>query len=79
MQAVQGKLFINGELVSSKEGELFDVINPATEEVIDKGVAATKEDVDEAVSAARNAFDDVWSKTDAVVRGKYLYKLAELI
>lgn len=38
---VQGKLFINGKFVDSQGGELFDVLNPATEEVIFKATTAT--------------------------------------
>lgn len=57
LKAVQGKLFINGKYVESKGGELFPVINPATEEIIDHAVAGTVEDVDEAVKAARQQFD----------------------
>ncbi len=42
LSAVLGKLFINGQLVDSKGGKPFDVINPATEEVIGQAVAASQ-------------------------------------
>ncbi len=42
LNAVTGKLFINGEFVESKGGKPFDVFNPATEEVIAQAVAASQ-------------------------------------
>jgi acyl-CoA reductase-like NAD-dependent aldehyde dehydrogenase len=79
LTTVAGKLFINGELVSSQGGNLFDVLNPATEEPIGQAVAGTSADVDLAVQSARTAFNGVWRQTDAHSRGKMLYKLADLI
>jgi aldehyde dehydrogenase (NAD+) len=58
LENVMGKHFINGKLVDSKGGSKFDVINPATEEVIGFAVEGTPEDVDDAVKAAREAFDN---------------------
>ena len=65
LAAVENKLFINGELVDSKGGKPFEVLDPSTEKVIGSAVAASQEDVDIAVDAARKAFDTTWSKTDA--------------
>ena len=50
------KFYINGQFVSPKNPELIDVINPSTEEVIEKVALGNKNDVDKAVSAAREAF-----------------------
>lgn len=77
---VEGKLFINGKLVNSKGGEKFDVINPATEEVIGQAVAGTPEDVDDAVRAAREAFDNgPWRQMSPYERAQCLFKFADLI
>ena len=47
--------------VKPVKGGTFEVINPATEEVIHQAPAGTAEDVDAAVKAARRAFDkDRW-------------------
>ena len=46
LNAVASKLFINGQLVNSKEGKEFDVIDPSTEQVFAKAVAASQADVD---------------------------------
>jgi acyl-CoA reductase-like NAD-dependent aldehyde dehydrogenase len=53
---VKEKLFIYGQYVDSKGGASFEVINPANEISIWKGVIATNEDVDFAAESARKAF-----------------------
>jgi len=73
------QLFINGEFLSTTGQEVFDVINPATEEVIAKCIQANKIDVDYAVRSARLAFEGVWSELSARERGMYLYKVADLL
>ncbi len=50
------KFYINGQFVEPASFELFDIINPATEESIGKVALGSPEDVDIAVSAAKNAF-----------------------
>ncbi|KAH7414433.1 aldehyde dehydrogenase domain-containing protein [Phaeosphaeria sp. MPI-PUGE-AT-0046c] len=71
-------LFINNEFVKSVDGKTFDVINPATEEVICGVQEASEKDVDIAVAAARKAFNGPWRKETPENRGKLLVKLAEL-
>jgi aldehyde dehydrogenase (NAD+) len=76
----QTKLLINNEWTSSLSGKTFDVINPATEEVITSVAEADKEDVDLAVKSARRAFESgPWSKFSARERGRLLYRVATLI
>ena len=55
------KNFIDGEWVEPK-GEIVDVVNPATRQVIAKVGIATKEELDTAVDAAKAAFPD-WRRT----------------
>lgn len=71
--------FINGEFVEGVDKKKFEVINPATEEVITSVCEATEKDVDVAVAAARKAYNTVWRKTPTVDRGRMLLKLADLI
>ncbi|MFZ2420407.1 MAG: aldehyde dehydrogenase family protein, partial [Anaerolineae bacterium] len=52
------QMFINGEWVDAEAGRRFDVLNPATAEVIATAPAAGAADVHRAVVAARAAFDD---------------------
>ena len=68
--------FIDGAF--TKPGETFDVMNPATEEVIAKVTQGTSADVDAAVKAARAAQKD-WAALPGHERAKYLYALARHI
>ncbi|MFC5588001.1 aldehyde dehydrogenase family protein [Sporosarcina soli] len=73
-------LYINGEYVPALSGKTFDVINPATEEVIAQVSEAQTEDIDIAVQAARKAFDEgEWSEMEAATRSRLLYKFADLL
>ncbi|KAL1900929.1 aldehyde dehydrogenase (NAD(P)(+)) ald5 [Sporothrix stenoceras] len=71
-------LFINNEFVRGAEGKTFEVINPATEEVITSVHEATEKDIDIAVDAARKAFEGPWRKVTPQERGNLLLKLADL-
>ncbi len=75
------QLFIDGRWQSPARGGTFEVVNPATEEVIHLAPAATAEDVDRAVVAARRAFDGSpaaagWGTTSGAVRAPYLEAIA---
>lgn len=50
------KFYINGEWVAPSDPRPYDVINPATEEVIGQIMLGNKADVDKAVAAAKAAF-----------------------
>jgi betaine-aldehyde dehydrogenase len=74
------KLLINGGWHHGQPEETFDVIEPATGEVMAKAAVASPADVDLAVKAARAAFErGSWSNMAASARGRILYKIAELI
>lgn len=71
------KLYIDGTWVAPLKGGKADVINPATEEVIQQIALATADDVDIAVKAARRAFDqDGWPKLSGAERAQYLRAIA---
>ena len=44
--------FINGKWKSSSGGETYDVINPATEEIIGKASKANKKDIEDCLKSA---------------------------
>ncbi len=67
------KGFIIGNEVITKD-RTFDILNPATEEVIEKVSLATKEDVKYAIETANKAFEE-WSTTPLYKRIELLYKL----
>ncbi len=72
------KLFINGEWVPARSGKTFDVINPATGQVIAKAAAGDAADIDLAVKAARKAFESgPWPSMPPSARAKLMWKLAE--
>lgn len=74
-------IFINNEWKSSVSGKTFPTINPATEDIIAEVQEGDEADVNEAVKAAKDAFNvnSEWRKMDASLRGRLLYKLADLI
>jgi acyl-CoA reductase-like NAD-dependent aldehyde dehydrogenase len=74
----KNQLYINGEWTDSTGNETADVINPATEEVIDTVPVGTEEDVDKAVAAAKEAFK-TWNKTSIEERIEYMEKVYDEI
>jgi len=75
-----GQLLIDGQWVDGSKK--FDIINPATEEVLTEITEASASDVDCAVAAARRAFEDrsgAWRKLSASDRGRLIWKLADLV
>jgi 1-pyrroline dehydrogenase len=70
------KMFINGEFVDSASGEAEEIVNPATEEVLEKVPTGGAEDVERAVRAAHFAFES-WSETTPGERATALIKLAD--
>jgi aldehyde dehydrogenase (NAD+) len=73
------RLLVDGRLRPATDGAAFDIVNPATEEVIGTAPAATADDVDAAVAAARRAFDDgTWSH-DVAFRVHCLRQLHEAL
>lgn len=70
------KHFINGEWVESTGNETYEVINPATEEVMGKISLGTEEDLNKAVQAARDAFPS-FSQTTKEERIAMLERITE--
>ncbi len=70
------RMLIGGELVTGSA--TFDVLNPATTEVIAKAPDATAADLDAAVAAARAAFP-AWAATPIEQRKAKLNELADVI
>jgi aldehyde dehydrogenase (NAD+) len=70
------QLLINNDWRSSSSGATMEVINPATEAVIETVAAADAGDVDAAVAAARAALDGPWGTMSARDRGRLVARLA---
>jgi betaine-aldehyde dehydrogenase len=75
------KMIIGGEQVDAADGQTFEVVNPATGEVIANVPLGGPEDVNRAVTAAQRAFDDPkgWASWSAAKRGRTLAKYASLV
>ena len=65
--------FIDGKWQPSEKKETYEVINPATEEVIGKASKATKNDVIKALKSAEKGFA-VWKKFSPWDRAKIIRK-----
>jgi aldehyde dehydrogenase (NAD+) len=72
-------LFIDNRFSSARPKATFEVLNPATEEVLSRVARASKADVNRAVTAARRAHGTVWSRMPGSERAKYLYRIARIL
>ena len=70
--------FIDGNWSPSSNGETYEVINPATEEVLGKASKASPEDVDRALKSAEKGLQ-VWKKTAPWQRSYIIRKIADKI
>lgn len=67
--------FINGKFTRGNATEEIDVIDPASEEIIDKVPRGTSQDAMETVAAAKEAFG-LWRRTSANVRATLMHEAA---
>lgn len=70
-------LYINGEWLSGSSSERFDILNPATEEVIASVASADIEDANKALDAAEAAMAE-WKSRTPRARAEILRKAFEL-
>jgi acyl-CoA reductase-like NAD-dependent aldehyde dehydrogenase len=68
-------MWINNAWTDTASGEVVEVTDPATEEVLDVVPAGTPEDVERAVAAAKMAFS-AWRQITAVERAQLLHQAA---
>ncbi|WP_432741057.1 aldehyde dehydrogenase [Staphylococcus equorum] len=72
------KLFINNEFIESKSTDTADVINPATEEIIDTISFATESEVNDAVEKSKYAQLE-WEKVPEPTRADHVKLLIPLL
>ena len=70
--------FIDGKWQQSSDKKTYEVINPATEEVLGHASKATPADVDKALKSAEKGLE-VWKKTSPWKRSSIIRKIADLI
>ena len=76
---VETQLVIDGDWVSSSDGERYELYNPARpSELVGTAAAATPDDVDAAVRSAHAAFP-AWAALSYHERGAYLQKINEAV
>jgi acyl-CoA reductase-like NAD-dependent aldehyde dehydrogenase len=74
------KLYIGGEWVAPLSGQVIEVENPATEEIVARVAGAGPADMDRAVAAARHAFDHgPWPTTAPAERMAALMRFIDLL
>ena len=78
---IAAQMVIGGQSVDAADGQTFEVLDPATGQVMASAPLGGKEDVDRAVVAAQRAFDDPkgWSSWSASKRGRTLAKFSALV
>ena len=69
------KMYINGKFTSGHSKETIQVINPATEEVLDEVPQGTQQDILDAIEAAKSAFPG-WRGTPANERAEALHTMS---
>ena len=70
--------FIDGKWQASENKETYDVLNPATEEIIGQASKASPADVDKALKSAEKGFE-IWKKIKPWERSKIIRKIADEI
>ncbi len=75
-----GTMFVAGKWHVPVSGEMYQPINPATEEPVGAVGKGDERDIDLAVTAARKAFDQgPWVRMSPHERGRIVWRLGELI
>ncbi len=68
--------FIDGKWIKSSNGETYEVINPANEEILGRASKASPEDVEKALKSAEQGLE-VWKKTTPWQRAYILRRVAD--
>jgi acyl-CoA reductase-like NAD-dependent aldehyde dehydrogenase len=76
---VETGLFIDGASVEPASGEVRELHEPATDELLARAAMGGEADVDRAVAAARAAVGGAWGKTPGTERSRLLHALADAI
>ena len=73
------KCFIGGKWVHPASGETIPLLNPSTGEIICEISRGNKTDIDLSVTEARKAYEGEWGKFTAIMRGRVLVKMSQLV
>ena len=74
------QMYIDGRWLDADGGGTFDVVNPATEEVIATAPEAGRAEMRRAIDAARRAFDDgPWPRMSPIERARVISEIADAL
>jgi acyl-CoA reductase-like NAD-dependent aldehyde dehydrogenase len=77
--ATEYGLYIDGAVAEPESGEVRELHEPATGDLLAHAAIAGDADVDRAVAAARAALDGAWGKTPGTERSRLLHALADAL
>jgi malonate-semialdehyde dehydrogenase (acetylating)/methylmalonate-semialdehyde dehydrogenase len=72
------KMLLDGKFIESQSSEWYEVINPATQQVLAQVPFATDEELNAAVASAKQAFK-TWKNTPLAARARVMLKLQALV
>ena len=72
-------LFIDGAAVEPVSGDVREIREPATGELLARAAMGGEQDVDRAVAAARAALEGAWGRTPGTERSRLLHALADAV
>jgi len=72
-------LFIDGAAVEPVSGDVREIREPATGELLARAAMGGEQDVDRAVAAARAALEGAWGRTPGTERSRLLHVLADAV
>lgn len=73
-------LYMDGAWSTAAGGATYDIVNPATEQVIARAANASRADMEKAIQAARRAFDGgPWRRTTPQDRARVLRRLIDAL
>jgi len=73
------RMLIDGKLVEADSGNTFDVLNPATQQIVGRVADGSAADMAHAVDAARRAFDETDWSTNRTLRAHCLGQLQDAL
>jgi acyl-CoA reductase-like NAD-dependent aldehyde dehydrogenase len=73
------QLFINGQATEASDGDVKELVEPATGDPLAKVAMATEADIDRAVDAARTTLAGDWGRTPPTERSRLLHALADAL
>ena len=76
--AIPNQMYVDGRWVPASDGATLDLVDPATEEVVDTVPVATESDLDEALAAADRGWRE-WREQDAWTRSAAVRRAGEWI